>query len=158
MPGHGVVHQCRGRRSRALLLGGTEIVDVAVGGVGAVACARAPRLGEERIAARAGRDREAAVDLLLNELGAVLKSLIVVLLEDGGMVLMGHLATIEDHADEVFELAPGVARVVNVGGRLRRSELARLIQHVWGPAEGGKCIPRLPFAAEGGTDSEHQRQ
>lgn len=63
-------------------------------------------------------EREAALDLLLHELGAVLESLIIVLVKDGCMVLMRYLATIEDHADEVLELAPGITRVVDVSGRL----------------------------------------
>lgn len=63
-------------------------------------------------------EREAALDLLLHELGAVLESLITVLFEDGSVVLVGHLAAVEDHADEVPELAPGVAGVVDMGGRL----------------------------------------
>ena len=157
MPGHWVVHHCRGRR--ALLVGGTEIVDVAVGGVDAVARPRAPRLGEERIGGRAGRDREAAVDLLLHELGAVLESLIIVLLKDGSMVLMRHLATVEDHADEVLELAPGIARVVDVRGRLAKPGVSMNSTHS-SSAEGErtKYIPKSLFAAAGGPGSERQPQ
>lgn len=93
-------------------------IEISAGAVDAVTRVLAPDLGKEAGAGLAGRDREAALDLLLHKLRAVLESLIIVLLEDGGMMLMGHLTTIEDHVDEVLELAPGIAGVVDVAGGL----------------------------------------
>ena len=115
MPAHRIVDHRRGRRARDLLLGAAVVV------LRVVAAVVAPGVRGGRGGCGVGvqaLERETALDLLLHELGAVLESLITVLFKDGSVMLMRNLTAVEDHADEVLELAPGVAGVVDVGGRL----------------------------------------
>jgi len=62
------------------------------------------------------RDGEALFELLLYVVGAVLESSVVVLLVDGSVMLMRHLATIQDNGEERLQLTPCEARVMDMRG------------------------------------------
>lgn len=101
-----------------------------------------------------GRENESALNLLLHKLRAVLESPISVLLKDGSVMLMRHLATIQDHADELLDLAPRIARVVDVRGSLQ----FKLVVSMETDQDGEKNIPSLPSAAGGEKGNERQLQ
>ena len=58
---------------------------------------------------------EARLDLILDELRAVLEPLITVLFENRRMMLKRHLATIKEHVEQRLQLTPRVAGIVDMG-------------------------------------------
>lgn len=59
---------------------------------------------------------EAGFDLILHVIRTVLESLIIVLFEDCGVVLVRHLATVKQHIKKRLQLIPGITRVVDMSG------------------------------------------
>ena len=70
------------------------------------------------------REQEALAQLGLDEGGRALIALVLILLVNGGVVLLGVVTTLEDHHQELSKLGQGVTRVVHVS--LRLAMLARV--------------------------------
>lgn len=52
--------------------------------------------------------------LLLDKHRRLLEATVGVFVEDGAVVLVSHLATLQDHGNQRLDLSPGIARVVDV--------------------------------------------
>lgn len=51
-------------------------------------------------------------------MASALESLVIIFVEDGGMMLLGVLAALDHEHDQVMELGVGIIGIVNVCGRL----------------------------------------
>jgi hypothetical protein len=93
--GSGILHECR-------VVSGTT-------------AALGYRYGKRENAGLMRRNGESLLELLLYVVGAVLEPAVVVFVVDSSVMLVGHLAAIQDEAEERFELTPSVARVMDMG-------------------------------------------